>query len=579
MRFGILLSSGIILTILGFSSVKKSSNSVNSIILGTGEGLLFISILSANMYFNYIGNITSMILASIWSIFFILSYKLTGNFFTSIIAYIGTYISIILGLSLVTKGANYIVLLLFTTGISALMIITSLKWTNSKKQILGLLLSILNYATLLFWGLDNEISLGMNFTKYSAVLFTIILIVIYYLLNYIYKLIEGEGKNLWYLALSFFPTILISILTISYLESISYFFTSTKISYFLFIIINLIELIFIEFKLKSTSKSILKYYIIMISFGTLMLNYKIFDLFLGLTFITVILSIIDRITKHSTYTKIIPVMLLIDLFLVFAAYDPTNNFFILYGLLQILVAIYILYKKHIVDKTNITFGLKTVCLFVYMISISNIFSNISYTLSGNISEAIRYLGKTITIILLSIIGFFKKWDSDDLDKTKFWFYYMTTTLYIEGVILINSTYSFEQFIVILSTLAIALTQTTDLLKHYNEKIWIGFWIGIKYWILTLISLTSLFNLDVNSIVLSVVGLIIALGSIAIGFIRKSKGLRLYGLMLTILMVLKFIVVDLSQENSIIRIIALLLGGLICFGISALYNKLNTIIQE
>ncbi|MBC7959974.1 MAG: hypothetical protein H7X94_08915, partial [Vallitaleaceae bacterium] len=56
-------------------------------------------------------------------------------------------------------------------------------------------------------------------------------------------------------------------------------------------------------------------------------------------------------------------------------------------------------------------------------------------------------------------------------------------------------------------------------------------------------------------------------------------LRLYGLILTIIMVVKFILVDLSQENSITRVLALMFGGLICFGISVMYNKLNKIIEK
>lgn len=136
---------------------------------------------------------------------------------------------------------------------------------------------------------------------------------------------------------------------------------------------------------------------------------------------------------------------------------------------------------------------------------------------------------------------------DTDDKTKSLFYFITTILYIRGIALIDQSYYFEQFIVIVSTLAIALTQIMSILKYYNESRWIGFWTGTKYWILTWISLIGIFNIHINSIVLSVAGLIIALGSIAVRFIKKAKSLRLYGLVLTILMVLKFILVDLSQK--------------------------------
>lgn len=193
-------------------------------------------------------------------------------------------------------------------------------------------------------------------------------------------------------------------------------------------------------------------------------------------------------------------------------------------------------------------------------------------------------------ITLNAIGFFKEWNTKDFkmfsrnknvpdDKTRFLFYFITTILYIRGIALIGFNSSYRQLIVIAATLAIALIQTISILRHYSESEWIGFWIGLKYSILTWTSLTDVFNLNTSSIIISVAGLIVALGNIAIGFKQKTKSLRLYGLMFTILMVLKFIIVDLSQENSITRIVALLVGGLICFGISVLYNKLNNMIQE
>ncbi|MDD5935188.1 MAG: hypothetical protein PUC65_06475 [Clostridiales bacterium] len=44
-----------------------------------------------------------------------------------------------------------------------------------------------------------------------------------------------------------------------------------------------------------------------------------------------------------------------------------------------------------------------------------------------------------------------------------------------------------------------------------------------------------------------------------------------GLVLTIIMVAKFILIELNEENSITRVLALAVGVLICFGISVIYN--------
>ncbi len=589
-KLGILALSGIALTALGFTLIRKKKNPVNSIILGTGAGLLFISILSSNMYFNFIGSTTAIILVGIWSGLFILSYKYTQVFFTSIIAYIGAYIAINLGLGLIVRGVDYIVLSLFATGISALMISTSRKWTSHSKQTLSVALSLLSYSTLLLWGLSSKPSLDMGFFKNYRSLFTLILAIIYFLLNYMYKLIDKDKKRLWYLIVGALATFLVTILTVLYTDIPFSFLIHKEMAYLFFITINLIQLIFIESKFKRIVNPLSKYYVITISFATLALNVQMLDSFIGLIFVAIMLLVIEKIMKHNNYSKIIPIMLAIDLILLLIAHYVSNGIFILYGLLQICVASYILYERYVANKTTDLFKLKTICLFIYMVNSSIVPYNIIYRLSGNMSSIVKYLGSAVMIIVLNTIGFFKEWDTEDFkifsrnenipdDNTRFLFYLITTVLYIQGIGLISSDSYYKQLIVIATTLAITLIETVSILKYYRQSNWGGFWIGLKYWILIWSSLINLFNLDVNSVVMSVVGLIIALGSIAIGFKQKAKSLRLYGLMLTILMVLKFIIIDLSQENSITRIIALIIGGLICFGISVLYNKLNNMIEE
>lgn len=66
----------------------------------------------------------------------------------------------------------------------------------------------------------------------------------------------------------------------------------------------------------------------------------------------------------------------------------------------------------------------------------------------------------------------------------------------------------------------------------------------------------------------------ALAAIAIGFRFQAAPLRLYGLILTIVCVLKLVTIDVIGLGSIARVIAFVVGGLICFTISALYTYAN-----
>ena len=71
----------------------------------------------------------------------------------------------------------------------------------------------------------------------------------------------------------------------------------------------------------------------------------------------------------------------------------------------------------------------------------------------------------------------------------------------------------------------------------------------------------------------------ALACIVVGFAMRVGGLRLYGLILALACVAKLVVLDLGDLDSLVRVGALIAGGAICFGISALYSfavkRLNT----
>jgi len=78
--------------------------------------------------------------------------------------------------------------------------------------------------------------------------------------------------------------------------------------------------------------------------------------------------------------------------------------------------------------------------------------------------------------------------------------------------------------------------------------------------------------------LSLICMAVALALIALGFWSWVKPLRLYGLAATILCVLKLVTFDVASANTIMRVVAFIGGGLICFGISALYNFASKAIQ-
>ena len=175
--------------------------------------MLFIAILSANMAFYLISNNTAIFLSGAWAIAFIMSSRYRDLFFTKIIAYIGSYITLILGLSLMSSNMELLVLTLFVTAISGVMFRTSKfnvktdsvetdQPTIHMERILNIILSMFSYTTIfagsmLKWGIDGYgIQLG-------------ILSVIYVLLNMLYKVYDIRRKKYpLYLLISLFVTML-----------------------------------------------------------------------------------------------------------------------------------------------------------------------------------------------------------------------------------------------------------------------------------------------------------------------------------------------------------------------------------
>lgn len=64
--------------------------------------------------------------------------------------------------------------------------------------------------------------------------------------------------------------------------------------------------------------------------------------------------------------------------------------------------------------------------------------------------------------------------------------------------------------------------------------------------------------------------------VLIGFIARGKALRIYGLGLIMVMVLRFAIADMAGQNSLVRIVSLLVAGLVCFGLSLAYARFSSI---
>ncbi|WP_026662238.1 DUF2339 domain-containing protein [Butyrivibrio proteoclasticus] len=121
------------------------------------------------------------------------------------------------------------------------------------------------------------------------------------------------------------------------------------------------------------------------------------------------------------------------------------------------------------------------------------------------------------------------------------------------------------------SLVFTVTLASINLKHHMEgKGEEKLYAGIKYGI---ILISALFCYDAKGYIASVVILAYAIVCIIIGFSKRfgAKELRVYGLILSMICVVKFIMIDTTYENTLGHALSFLISGILCFAISAIYN--------
>ena len=133
-------------------------------------------------------------------------------------------------------------------------------------------------------------------------------------------------------------------------------------------------------------------------------------------------------------------------------------------------------------------------------------------------------------------------------------------------------YSVSAYILSLTLIPFVLIRLTSVIT--SKKAFWCVWYGLKFTIYTFGTLELFTGITEQQFLVSLVFMIIASICIAFGFWKNLKALRIYGLTLVLSSVTKIMILDVWNQDSIIRVIALIVGALICFGISAIYTRIE-----
>ena len=317
------------------------------------------------------------------------------------------------------------------------------------------------------------------------------------------------------------------------------------------------------------------FYILPLYIATLSINFEIFD-FGGISAGIIILLLILRkkFFKKPIILSYSTLFVFIDLCISYAHGYTLTLIFIL---VNITLLFYILNEEN--NRNLICRNLAVSILLLSYTKIINIICNYNHLNIENkeIQYYITYLLCVITIITIFKIGYLKIKDEKKSKSDKnISIYFFSMLLYIIGMMLmLNVELVAIKFLMMITVLVITAFQTYLALLDYKKiSNPIGIWLVAKYFIFSWVTLRSFFELPIESVSYSVVGLLLAIVTIYAGFKLNVRIIRQLGLGITMLMVAKFIFVDLYGENSITRVIAFAIGGVLCFIISIIYNRLS-----
>ena len=102
------------------------------------------------------------------------------------------------------------------------------------------------------------------------------------------------------------------------------------------------------------------------------------------------------------------------------------------------------------------------------------------------------------------------------------------------------------------------------------------YVGLKFTVLIMVILTSY---DAANYVLSISAFILAIAFIVLGFVMDIKSLRIYGLVVSMLCVVKLVMIDITYDNTMGHALSFFISGVLCFVISAVYSLAEKKLRE
>ena len=630
----IFLLSGLILS-AGLFLGRKSRNNFTFALTGCGSGAIFISILLTHLLFERINDVTAFVLLFFWMVFSLFLSKKTDSLLLSVIAHIGMVFSICFAFSLGLSDEKLILLLAYQFASSAVLILGNLfgyRRTYHAGLLVSLALTVVAGAFL--WqeytprmgsvhalfasSFPTAMIAGAFFLQFLAATY------VSYLLSVsaarvrhpqLQRLLQTANRVLWVASagVNFSLTVYnllipvvsggrayfdVALLSKERLYAFALTVVATLLLYFAHLAVTVLFVKRLSFP--SVLEGISVYTltggiaVLLVSFYSFTdrcisaTSTHPFPMLLWFTPLALVPLVVRRITKNKAarYELLSLGLALFDglLYMPVVGYKElmSDRIGILLPLLYLAVPLvtatllYLSAKRE--SRAKYTFYFRSGMLIFAELSIYFILLNAGNYLKGySFTDFITLLVCMAIHMAVTHFGFDRAGDEKTADLLRKARLLNEAALiglscltmnenghYIEG-----SEWIFFTFTAIFA-LAVAFQRIREL-QERPESTRLAIYSGAK---LTLITLAFITPLVEQGYLVSTVCMLTAFLAIIGGFAIRSRPLRLYGLILTLLAVLKLVLIDTSALATVTRILSFLAGGLICFTISALYTYLE-----
>ena len=549
------------LGLTAFGMKKLSKNNKNKLYLsitGCGVGSLYISLLLSNIYFEIINDLTLYFFILIWAIFVAYLSRLKSQIF-KIIGQCGITIAILFGCNLCVHDneiGKFFVLNIFLFMTLFIFNYQKNMPTSYEKNLSNNIFTALNL--LIIQNAYFNIFSSITDDIFSVIIAICIIGITCYQLFLAYKKYTLSGNNIGFtlINLAYYSIILTFINELTSIEVIKQILLT--ISAITLLILN-------EYKMKENTIGRNLFQIVLLyTITQTVLNIEILQNYIGISIILIPLFVY-QFFKSDDLFKYIGIALLYIFTFQFPEFAIIN--FVLGILIYSIITLYLFTEEEYKPVFKILSYLMMLLFIGYNISL--IFEEIVFTIFIVIS-IINLLAKK-SLFKYNMLT--KEEDSLSIAMMNI----INAILMITSLILISSNEytGFLNFLLIIVSIANFYTNTSNLLKEYNGM-GIGIYIVGKFNLLLYVILNSL---NAENQIISIFFLLFAIASIILGFILKQKSFRIYGLVLSMISVIKLIMIDISYNSTIEHALSFLISGVLCFVISAIYNQIDKKISK